>query len=179
MSFHVPAHKSGTAGQVSNPRVAVTTVPGFTFEVDAGGRKAPPNPNTILVPMEISDALCASIICTALEGGIGYWCAASKIVRSAKDANGDWNYVSFKAHDTEAAGNGYGKDAAFHPDVVDYATIRRGIELLFNPSTSVSKDIVSWVLADIKSQPEIEGNIDADAADVVVQLGLLGIITFG
>lgn len=35
--FHVPAHKnlSHPAGQVSNPAVVVTKVPGFTFEIQA------------------------------------------------------------------------------------------------------------------------------------------------
>lgn len=133
--------------------------------------------------LAISDELCASIMCTALEGGIGYWCKAGGIVRTGtraeRDAGSDWSYVSFIAHDTEADEPYTGEDASFQPSMVSYTTIRQGIEALFQPTTKVRADIRESVLRDIMSQPEIEGNIDSEAADVVVQLGLLGSIVFG
>jgi hypothetical protein len=42
---------------------------------------------TANITIEISPQACADIMCTALEGGIGYWAQADQIKR---DANGDY-----------------------------------------------------------------------------------------
>ncbi len=119
----------------------------------------------INIKLEVSDALCASVMCTALEGGIGYWCCAGDIKRT--DAK-DWDYVSFVAYDAEDNDELHGR--------VDYTTIALGIERLLSGAVKVRADIRASILADVK---ENEGNIDSDAADCIVQAGLFNEIVYG
>ena len=119
----------------------------------------------------IPDQLCADVLSTALEGGIGYWAGASKIQRTEGD---NWQYVSAELHDTEAEGD---DEPAFGTAVVDYAKIRTGIDRILRGEVQVNADIRGAIESDVRD-PE-GGNIDADAADCIVQAGLFNAILFG
>lgn len=129
---------------------------------------------TITVNVPVSDKLCADIMCTALEGGIGYWCAADRIVRT--DGNeGDWRYVSFVAYDTENQDDD--EEAAFKPATVDYSTIRLGLQRILSGEVPIRADLAAQCLTITRG--EDEADIDAEAADCIVQAGLLGELMFG
>lgn len=117
----------------------------------------------------LTDDECADILCTALEGGIGYWCQAWDITRrdtnEAEDYVG-WAYVSFEAHDAEATDEVFG--------MVDYETVRRGCNLILAGNV-VSPYITQMVFRHFSEDEAM----DADGADCVVQLGLFGELVYG
>lgn len=127
---------------------------------------------TVHIAFHISDQLCADILCTALEGGIGYWSAADDIVKQTGTDPGCivTDYVSCTLHPAE-------NDEDFEPVVLDYAAIRRGIARVLSPGFQVSSLIADYVRRGVAENDA--GHIDADAADCIVQAGVLGEITFG
>ena len=125
-----------------------------------------------VVSVELKESLLADIMCIALEGGIGYWCAASHIRRrknESTDSPVGFDYVSFRAHDTE------GDDFKNRP--VNYNTIARGINKALKPGARIRSDLRDQIFRGVVSDDA--GEIDADAADVIVQFGMFGRIVYG
>jgi hypothetical protein len=123
----------------------------------------------VTIKIEVSDQHCADIMCTALEGGIGYWAQARKIKQHAlpEDAAIGLNsYLSCELAELNDDESGYNWKK---PYKLDYGVIRLGIErIVTNPKyarlgTGILRDIVS---------DEIGCYIDAGVADVIVQFGL-------
>lgn len=112
---------------------------------------------------------------TALEGGIGYWCKAD-IEHGSDDPLNDFYYKSFGAYDTEEFDED-DEDASYLGNV-NYETIALGIERILTGKVKVSSQIVGWILEDVVAGGEA-GSIDADAADCIVQAGLLNEIRYG
>lgn len=132
----------------------------------------------ITLQMPVPDQLCASILCTALEGGTGYWAVVDDIVRkpAAKPLyDGEFEYVSALFADTEAQGED--DEPAFPPQVVDYAVIRKGLQRILSGEVKVRRDLVQATQSGVVE--EDGGHIDADAADVIVQAGMFGELVFG
>lgn len=134
----------------------------------------------ITVQLPVTDELCASILCTALEGGTGYWAAADKIERRDVPAErrayeGEFEYVSVELSDTEAQDED--DEPAFPPQVVDYAAIRRGLQRVIAGEVKVRRDLVAACQASVTGGDG--GDIDADAADVIVQAAMFGELVFG
>lgn len=131
--------------------------------------------NTRSIDINLSDQFCADVMCTALEGGIGYWCVADKIKRAPRSALFD--YVSFEACDAEAEGD-FNPDitAAFQPTLVTYDTIRDGIQRILNGSVKIRSDLREQVLGNVLDEDDV---MDADAADCVVQAGLFNEVRYG
>jgi hypothetical protein len=126
--------------------------------------------NAITLTLPVSDDLCADIMCTALEGGIGYWCEARNIKREPQIDGIAQGYICFTAYDAEGSG-------AFAPRLVDYSTIREGIRRILCGAVKVRSDLRSQVLnAAINDDA---GAVDCEGADVIVQAGTLNDITFG
>lgn len=121
---------------------------------------------TIQVQFDIADQLCADILCTALEGGIGYWSSASDIKKSQGE---DWQYVSAVLTDCE------GDEDWKH--VVDYAAIRLGIQRVLDPGFRVNQSIRAAVLS-CALGPD-NADYDAETADVIVQAACFNEIVYG
>lgn len=116
--------------------------------------------------MIASDQLCAAILCTANEGGIGYWAYTSNILRTEAD---EWEYASFVVEDT------MGEDDWRH--VVDYDAVRRGIAKMLEPDAKVRHSTVAHTLNAVANDDA--GEIDADVADAIVQFACFGEIVYG
>lgn len=124
------------------------------------------NMATITIKLEVTDQHCADILCTALEGGIGYWAQARKIVYGV-GAPDDYKPIS-RCEIAELNDDESGYDWK-HPHALDYAVIRKGIERLFENPKYVG--LASGIMKDIVND-EMGCYIDANVADVIVQFGL-------
>lgn len=134
------------------------------------------DPREVLVRHVLTDSLCADVLCTALEGGIGYWGLADKIQTAGPGLTGvdPDAYGSAEISDAEAES---AEEAAFTPFTLDYALIRRGFERILTGAVGARADIVEAVRT--AAADNDAGQIDADAADVIVQVGAFNEITFG
>ena len=120
---------------------------------------------------QISDQVAGDVLTGALEGGIGYWSAASMIWRGGLDgAVDDLTVTSVRLSDAE------GEDA-FKPVVVDVEAVRRGIELVATPDFKAAK--VHKAAARALLAGDEEYDYDAGDADVIVQAAVFGEIVFG
>jgi hypothetical protein len=129
--------------------------------------------STITIKAEITDQTCADIMCTALEGGIGYWCCAGDIKRTEGT---DWGYVSFDAYDDEEVDRDDPESKAGFVGTVTYDTIRKGIERILGGQIRLRPDL----LAQVATAPaNDDADIDSEAADCIVQAGLLNAIVYG
>jgi hypothetical protein len=161
-------------------------------------RKLFPASKTIVIAVEVSDGLCASILCSAIEGGTGYWAMVDEVTRvHTPGHNWDapvgaptrdpeiphpWAYVSALFIDTEFDEDAYDKDdpdthPQFEPQTVDYALIRKGIERILTPGADIGPKLRGYVCAGVMDNDG--GQIDADAADAIVQFGMFGKLVFG
>ncbi len=122
----------------------------------------------ITVGLEVTDQLCADVMCTALEGGIGYWAQADKIEKAGDE------YKSCLLAELNDDESGYQWDK---PMTLNYDVIREGMRRLLSGEVKGPDDIRDWILTDIVNNESV--NIDADAADCIVQAGLLGEIRYG
>lgn len=119
----------------------------------------------VTIDIEISDQSCADIMCTALEGGIGYWCVSDRISRVE---NGVSDYVAFDAYDAEDPDTKFGH--------VNYDTIRAGIQRILNGTVKIRSDLREQVLTVVDEE---RCDIDSEAADCIVQAGLFNELVYG
>lgn len=105
-----------------------------------------------------------SILTTALEGGIGYWSEADKIVR-----DDDLSVISVNLHGTEETAED------FYPRHVKATMLQQAIDHIVADRENVNlrSDIVRAICS---GDP---GNIDADGADAIVQFLLFGELVYG
>ena len=106
---------------------------------------------------------------TAMEGGIGYWAECSTYRWTKPDSEDREDREGFEAL-VYVEGEGEAQR-------IDAAVIARGFELLQDEATRVSRPIReaglrAWFVPD-------HADLDAQDADVIVQLGLLGEIVYG
>lgn len=124
---------------------------------------------TVKIDLEVTDKHCADILCTALEGGIGYWAQARKIVRTPDpefEREGFMDYVSCEIAELNDDESGYDWK---HPKRLNYETIRRGIERICN--NNKLSHMAGGIISDIR-EDRMGCYIDANVADVIVQFGL-------
>lgn len=115
------------------------------------------------------------IATTAAEGGIGYWSIITSKYEPSRYFTGPGDtpatdlpdaYVFYTIEENEESADG---EEPMSWDITP-ALIRRGFAL-----AAESQDIAGWAFADqIGSDPDDVAAIDADAADVVVQMGCYG-----
>jgi hypothetical protein len=131
---------------------------------------------TKLVSLEfdVSDQLCADIMSTALEGGIGYWAQADAIMRTPENAEGSFDYVACFIAELNDDESGYDWDNRYR---LDYSVIRLGLQRLTQGTVKVNSEIKRDIYTAITENDA--GFIDADGADCIVQAGLLGEIRYG
>lgn len=136
-------------------------------------------PTTLkVVVTELSDSDAADILCTALEGGIGYWSQCAPL--RSPSVGEDWVYKSAWLYPTESPD--FESDTGVCPGVkrndegavlLDYAAILRGINLILEGSM-VNNYTYEMVLRNFTQ----DDPMDADGADCVVQAGLFGQIVY-
>jgi hypothetical protein len=120
---------------------------------------------TINVQLEVTDELCRDLLTACYEGGSAYWLACDDVER-----DDDSNVVKIAGCvDREDDSTKWG-DATLE-------TIRTGIRKILANEAEVRSDIRGNVLNSV-IDPE-NGDWDAEVADVVLQVGLLGEITYG
>lgn len=99
----------------------------------------------------------------ALEGGIGYWSYAEEYHNNSDD---------YFAVIVDAEG-----DDAFEKSTINQDTIVKGINKIINLEVKINPDMRLDIIA--ASKENDASNIDANIADCIVQVGLLGEIVFG
>lgn len=129
----------------------------------------------VTVTYTMSDQLLRDVLCTALEGGIGYWSEASDIQTIEVEVNGSpmQEYIGCTLTDCEGTDD-EGNDWT-HTVTLD--TVAAGIRRLLSGEVRVRKDIEEAIRSGVAENDG--GHIDADAADVILQVALFGAITYG
>lgn len=126
----------------------------------------------ITITIDVPDSTCAAIICTAFESGqygIGYWACAEDVQHGSEDPLDDLYYKSITLVDAE--------EAEDWKHVVDYAAIRRGLQAVLSPGFKVNPTMRGYVQSGVVG--DNLGDIDGDAADVIVQAACFGEIVYG
>lgn len=148
----------------------------------------------VTVAYDLSDSFLADVLCTALEGGTGYWGKVDITYRGEDGQptadcpqDGDIVYLSAKFFDTESFVDGEydGSNAGFQPFICDYELLARGIALILGPEPTDPELAKYWTghkTGGYVRQAVAEndaGHIDADVADAIVQMGAFGKLVFG
>ena len=131
----------------------------------------------INICVEVPDQLCADIMCTALEGGIGYWSQADKIERKPCDPanpSEDFNYVSCLLAELNDDEGGYDWDC---PHILDYGSIRDGLHTLLTGYCQINSELRGYLLDAVLNGDA--SSIDSEGADAIVQAALFGEIKYG
>ncbi len=110
---------------------------------------------------EVPDQFLADLIITAVEGGTGYWAQVSDYHWDDPDPNS--TYAVLHEIDAQTGQPGEGKR-------LTTTRVAYGLSLLAG--------VQSWRFAQL-TDPENEWDHDAEDADVVAQLALLGNIVYG
>ena len=124
--------------------------------------------------LPISESDMRDIICNGYEGGIGYWYCSTDVERK------EYDYISITGvdaeiamdHDTIAQIEGAHIDEHGELWVINAETIKLGIERVFEKHTHNAELIKALLEGDI-------GMIDAEGADVIIQLGIFGEVIYG
>jgi hypothetical protein len=122
-----------------------------------------------------SDQMLFDIFVTALEGGIGYWSAATEYhwakqgdhdLRAEEDLEGFYAVILDVEDD----------DKQYR---IDRAVITKGIATIMSPSfeTKIAKHIRKDVFGIAFNNPDVD--YDAETADCIVQAGLFGELVYG
>jgi len=133
--------------------------------------------------VEVDDEFLSDIIAVALEGGIGYWSQADQIVRESEYGvvltmrpECNWRYrecVLYQSNDDES-----GYDEA-HPLKLDRAAIVLGLSRMLDFGNDL-KVAMRYRTTTLEAVVEKDaGNIDAELADIIVQVALLNDIVYG
>lgn len=138
------------------------------------------------------DQFLTDILCTAVEGGIGYWSQCSDYAwseRFSRDERGVTLYVD--AHDVNATDilaesdldevETFGGTVEVHRFRVTLDHIANGINTVASGEGGVNSGYVKLaLLAAIEGQEElVECDIDSDAADIFLQAGVFGKVIYG
>ena len=110
------------------------------------------------------------IFVTALEGGIGYWSAASAYHWSNTDGSADLDGFYAVVHEVDTDTGDYAPEG----QRIDAAVVRRGLRrAMESPYPALRR-----LARDLTFDPD-EADYDAADADAIVQLGLWGEIVYG
>lgn len=127
----------------------------------------------ITITVEISDELINDVFITAMEQGIGYWAVASQVESSGEGS--DLKYISAMLADREEA-----YDSGLDPNEftwyrIDKDVIVKGIERIMSGEVGIRSDLHAQVSGSIRAD---DCDIDADAADCIVQAGVFGELVY-
>lgn len=118
----------------------------------------------------------AYVLSAAFEGGIGYWSVADDIERSGDYPDGDWNYAAmtlFEHDGDNAPGDCELAEGICQGHRVTLDTVAHGVSLYVKSDYRLAPAVRQ------ASRENDAGDIDADLADVIVQLGIFGEIVYG
>lgn len=115
----------------------------------------------VSVALEVQEQLLFDIMTTAVEGGINYWAYSLSVSR---EANLDVFAFSCKAN------------GVYSRLDVDASKVLTGIQRVLSPGFSVRRDIREALTLSLAENDA--SNIDAEAADVIIQAALFGEITY-
>lgn len=122
----------------------------------------------------ITLAEAGDVLTTALEGGIGYWSRADKIVRDA-----DLTVQSVRLHDAESSDP---DEQEFPPTVVTREMVkaawRKVADAVAAGDPPFCAEYVNQ-MSDNTAEPGDAGGVDAGVSDCIVQIALLGKVVFG
>jgi hypothetical protein len=128
----------------------------------------------------LSDYEAETILTTAVEGGIGYWSLITDCERHRDPEHPDYlSWISVDLVDAEDESEVFG--------TVNKQTIEKGVSLIVSGKVKISNDLraqvftllsdETWTDSHGRTLPEFD--IDASAADCIVQAGLFGEIIYG
>lgn len=124
----------------------------------------------------------ASVMTTAIEGGINYWASVggyrwgfSDLGKSdgSKLGDGEQAFATATIYDDEESGEI--SDAGMK---VDIETIAKGIRLVSDGKTSISSGRQANAALANRTNGD-DGDIDADIADCILQAGMFGEVVYG
>jgi len=129
---------------------------------------------TANITLPISEILCKDLLTACYEGGSAYWLACDRVVYSDPEKE---NYGVVKiigCHESDAEE----LDAENWGDA-DIGTMMLGIQRLLGPdgASKVNSDTIKNIAAAVMDPESCDW--DADDADCVLQLGLLGDLVYG
>lgn len=132
---------------------------------------------TIYINVELDDQFVMDVLTTALESGwasIGYWAIASEVKRTK-----ELDVTSFRIGLREAVGDETLDDRMYGGKTEEVGTeqIKIGMQKLIDGTVPLGARVRGYIVNAVLEGDA--GHIDADAADAIVQAGLLGEIIFG
>jgi hypothetical protein len=110
---------------------------------------------------------------TALESGVGYWCRINSYRPGWAPDMGERTDGQVRDYDNFRAEI----ECEYDCYLVDADVIEKGIEALKNGEAKVNSTILGWIVEGDNENDA--GNIDATAADCIVQAGLFGEVVYG
>jgi len=136
----------------------------------------------LTVPIKVGRQFVSDILTTATEGGSQYWLQGGRIDRS--DGKDGLEHLSVlritEPQDVEEGGDPFdinnfssGFEANRDADIT-LLTIVRGLQRLFEAGVLPGRPDIRGCVSSLDA-----GNIDAEAADVILQLGFFGDTVYG
>ena len=128
---------------------------------------------SITAPKEVSHDFLASIIITAVEGGINYWASVTEY-----EPDG-WNSEPPRPETVTAKVQEYTEDdeVSQRPQTLDTFAVALGIERILTHQVPIADYIERYIWSGLSN--EDAGEIDAEAADCIVQAALLNELRYG
>ncbi len=123
----------------------------------------------INLDIEVSEQFAADVLTVAVDGGIAYWARLGHVVRDGKGFVG----LGTAIIEQEASG----EDDSAKSAVMSSEAIIEGIKTVLKPTFQVRDDIRSAIFRGVLSGDA--GEIDAEAADVIIQAAMFGDIVYG
>lgn len=130
----------------------------------------------VSVEVELSPQFLADVLTTAVEGGITYWATLAQVYR-AKDGDplplDDLSVYGVDVHEEDDGGHVH--------RAVTLDTVHTGIHRIVSGSVEIApslRHVIAGAVLGYGEGPDA-GDIDADAADVIVQAGLFGEVVYG
>ncbi len=129
-------------------------------------------------PIVVDDGALAGVVCTAVEGGVSYWCRVSRY--QWKEEAGRLRAASARLHPSERL---VGFDGVLPVHELTPEVVRVGLDRIaaVEPGGAGALD---WNSEDVErvrracaEDPELP-DLDAGLADAIVQVGLFGKVLF-
>ena len=108
------------------------------------------------------------VVITAVEGGVNYW-AAIKDYQWSKGEDDNFTSASAKVRDVENNGGEWHE--------VTHETVEAGIAKIRTGDVRLNKEILSWILTGDATNDATD--IDATAADCIIQVALFDEVVYG
>lgn len=146
---------------------------------------------TITIQINLPDQFIYDVLTIAVEGGINYWAVCSEINRDAQYGvisavlqDLEWHMTHARCEATcRMAGAPKGATCEeydqidFRDESIDYDTVVAGLTDLLAGRVEVAPYIREYIERGIREGDA--GEIDAEAADAIIQAGLFGELVYG